>query len=571
VGVNIRWVAGRRALWVLGGSYLLAVAGAGAGAAAAAAAAAAAGSAARDAADDAMALIRPEAIRADMRFLADDLLEGRGTGARGYAIAAAFVATRFEGLGLEPAGDRGSYYQTVPLRSMQVDEARSSFTVVRGGKESSLKFREDMILSGNPGAAESAVEAPVVFVGYGVSAPELAYDDYQHVDVKGKIVAMLFGAPNFASSLKAHYSSSLEKRRMAAEHGAVGVILLDDPTLERLYSFGKRVRDLAIPQYRWLDSQGQPSHHYPQLKASASLSLDETTRFFEGSGHTASQVFAAAVAGKSRSFALPLIAKLATATQLHDLRSMNVAAKLEGSDPTLKAEYVVYTAHLDHLGISTPVEGDSIYNGALDNASGTAEMLQIARAFSSMRPRPRRSIVFVAVAGEEAGLLGSDYFASYPTIPKDSIVANVNTDEVEMLWPLRDIVAFGAEHSTLNAALERAAQRLHLTLSPDPFPEQVAFIRSDQYSFVRQGIPAVMVSPGFKSSDPAIEPLKIFEQWEQTRYHQPQDDMQQPGLDFEAAAGFGRFAYLSGYEIAQDPVRPSWNPGDFFGERYAKK
>jgi Peptidase family M28/PA domain len=524
-----------------------------------------------DAVDDAMALIRPEAIRADMRFLADDLLEGRGTGARGYDIAAAFVATRFEALGLAPGGDRDSYFQTVPLRSMRVDEARSSFTIVRAGKQISLKFRADMLLSGNPGAAESVVEAPVVFVGYGVSAPELAYDDYKHVDAKGKIVAMLFGAPNFASSLKAHYSSSLEKRRMAAEHGAVGLILLDDPTLERLYSFDKRVRDLAIPQYRWLDPQGRPSHHYPQLKAAASLSLEETARFFEGGGRTAAEVFAAAAAGKSRSFALPLVARISTVTELHDLHSVNVAAKLEGSDPALKTEYVLYTAHLDHLGISTAVDGDSIYNGALDNASGTAEMLQIARAFSSMRPRPRRSMMFVAVAAEEAGLLGSDYFASYPTVAKDAIVANVNTDEVEMLWPLQDIVAFGAEHSTLNAALERAAQRLHLSLSPDPFPEQVAFVRSDQYSFVRQGIPAVMVSPGFKSSDPAFEPLKIFEQWEQTRYHQPKDDMQQPGLDFEAAAAFGRFAFLSGYEIAQDPARPRWNPGDFFGDRYAKK
>jgi Peptidase family M28/PA domain len=546
----------RRALCILGASWLAALA--------------VPGSAHADAAEDAMALIRPEAIRADMRFLADDLLEGRGTGARGYDIAAAFVATRFEGLGLAPAGDRGSYFQTVPLRSMRVDEARSSFTVARGTKETGLKFREDMILSGDPGAADSRVEAPVVFVGYGVSAPELSYDDYKDVDVKGKIVAMLFGAPNFASSLKAHYSSSLEKRRIAAEHGAVGVIVLDDPTLEKLYSFDKRVRDLAIPQYRWLDPQGRPSHHYPQLKAAASLSLEATARLFEGSGHTAAQVVAAAAAGKSRSFALPLSARISTVTRLHDLKTTNVAAELAGSDPALKAEYVVYTAHLDHLGISTPVQGDSIYNGALDNASGTAEMLQIARAFSSMRPRPRRSLLFVAVAGEEAGLLGSDYFASYPTVAKDSIVASVNTDEVQMLWPLLDIVAFGAEHSTLNAALERAAQRLHLTLSPDPVPEQVVFVRSDQYSFVRQGIPAVMLSPGFKSSDPAIQPLNIFEQWEQTRYHQPQDDMQQPGLDFEAGASFGRFAYLCGYEIAQDPVRPAWNSGDFFGERYAK-
>ena len=530
-----------------------------------------AGPLAGDAADAAMATIRPEAIRADMRFLADDLLEGRGTGARGYDIAAAFVATRFEALGLAPAGDQGSYFQTVPLRSLRVDQSKSSFTLVRGSKQRTLQLSQDALLGGNPGVADSTVEAAVVFVGYGVTAPESGYDDYKRVDVKGKIVAYLFGAPNFDSSLKAHYTSSLEKRRNAAAHGAAGLILIDDPVLEKLYPFSKRVRDLAIPEYRWLDHQGQPAHYFPQLKASASLSLEETGRFFEGSGHTADQVFAAAKAGKSPSFVLPLTAKFETVTDWKELHSVNVAAKLEGSDPALKAEHVVYSAHLDHLGISTPVAGDSIYNGALDNASGTAEMLQIARAFSSMQPRPRRSIVFVAVAGEEAGLLGSDYFASYPTVAQDSIVANVNTDEVEMLWPLRDIVAFGAEHSTLNSAVERAAQRLHLVQSPDPMPEEVAFVRSDQYSFVRQGIPAMMVSPGFKSDDPAIEPAKIFAQWGQTRYHQPQDDMQQPGLDFESAAIFGRFAYLCGYEIAQDTARPAWNAGDFFGAHYAKK
>jgi hypothetical protein len=527
--------------------------------------------AAGDPADAAMALIRPEAIRADMRFLADDLLEGRGTGARGYAIAAAFVATRFEALGLAPAGENGTYYQSVPLRSMHVDEVTSSFSVMHGGASRVLKLREDAVLRSNPGIANSSVEAPVVFVGYGVSAPELGYDDYKHVDTKGKIVAYLFGAPSFASSMKAHYSSSLEKQRNAAAHGAVGIIALDDPKYEQLYPFAKRVRDLAIPEYRWLDPAGRPGNYFPELKAAAYLSPAETGRFFEGSGHTAEQVYAAAAAGKSRSFNLALTAKLNIVTQWKAVQSPNVVAKLEGSDPSLAAENVVYSAHLDHLGISTPVNGDAIYNGALDNASGTAVMLQMARAFSGMNPRPRRSIVFVAVTAEEAGLLGSDYFATYPTIPRASIVANVNTDEDEMLWPLKDIVAFGAEHSSLAQVVERAAQRLLLVLSPDPAPEEVVFIRSDQYSFVRQGVPSVMVSPGFKSDDPAIQPQKIFEEWENTRYHQPQDDMQQPGLDFDAAANFARFAFLCGYFVAEDAAKPAWNSGDFFGDRYGAK
>ena len=524
-----------------------------------------------DPADAAMASIRPEAIRADMRFLSDDLLEGRGTGSRGYDLAAKFMATQFESLGLQPAGDNGTYFQSVPLRSMKTDEVKSTLSLSRAGRDETLTFRTDYLMSGDPVRPESSVEAGVVFVGFGVTAPEQGYDDYKGIDATGKIVAYLFGAPNFESSLKAHYSSSAVKAKTAATHGAVGAILLDDPVLEQLYPFSKRVRDLAIPRYRWLDQQGQPNDYVPELKGAASLSLDATKKFLEGSPHNAEEVFAAAKAGKPVSFALPLTLKIHTITESKDVQSPNVAAKLEGSDPSLKAEHLVYSAHLDHLGIAEPVAGDQIYNGALDNASGSAILLEVARAFSKMSPRPRRSILFVAVTAEEAGLLGSDYFAHYPTVAKSSIAANINVDEDLMLWPLQDIVAFGAEHSSLGAVIKRATERMHLTESPDPVPEQVVFIRSDQYSFVKQGIPAVMPSPGFKSGDPKLNPPAIMQKWEETRYHQPQDDMDQPGLDFEAAARFARFAFLCGYLVTEDTQRPRWNKGDFFGDLYGHK
>jgi hypothetical protein len=524
-----------------------------------------------DPADAAMATIRPEAIRADMRFLADDLLEGRGTATRGQEIAAKFMAAQFEQMGLQPAGDNGTYFQSVPFRSGRPDESKSTLILVRGGKEQKLVYRKDFITGADPGRAETSVDAPVVFVGDGVTAPEQGYDDYKSIDAKGKIVALAFQAPNFESSLKAHYSSFEVKQAIAVAHGAVGMIVISDPILEHMYPYSKITRDLDFPQFRWLDKQGKPNDYFPELKGGAILSMAETRKLFEGSGHTAEEVFADIKAGTPKSFALPLTAKIHNVTKLEDVRSPNVVAKLEGSDPSLKTEFVVYSSHSDHLGIGQPVNGDKIYNGALDNASGSALLLEIARAFTQRNPHPRRSLLFVSVTGEEAGLLGSDYYAHYPTVPKDAIVANVNMDEDQMLWPLQDIVAFGAEHSSLDAVVRKAAERAHLGVSPDPMPEEVVFIRSDQYSFVKQGIPAVFPVPGFKSNDPKINPEAIFKKWEAERYHEPGDDMEQPGLLFEEAAKYGRVVFLCGDLIANDAQRPQWNKGDFFGDRYGKK
>src|SRR5450432_1932362 len=235
-----------------------------------------------DAAEEAMSTIRPEAIRGDMRFLADDLLEGRGTGTRGYELAAKFMATQFETLGLQPGGDDGTYFQSVPLRSLRADETKTTFTLTRASKEEALAYREDYILHGDPSRAEVSIEAPVVFVGFGVTALEQGYDDYKGIDAKGKIVAVTFGAPNFESSLKAHYSSGIVKAKNAVLHGAVGIIVVDDPMGEQVYPFSERVRDLSRPEFRWLDKQGQPNDYYPELKCSVSLSPSATAKFFEG-------------------------------------------------------------------------------------------------------------------------------------------------------------------------------------------------------------------------------------------------------------------------------------------------
>jgi hypothetical protein len=288
---------------------------------------------AMDAAGAAMSWIRAEGIRAGMRFLADDLLEGRGTGTRGHEIAAKYMASQFEEIGLKPAGDNRTDFQIVPFRQGRVDEAKTSLTLVHDGKEEKLLFRQNYITFADPGRAESSVEAPVVFVGDGITAPELAYDDYKGIDAKGKIVALMLEAPNFESTVKAHYSSFEVKGANAVAHRAVGMILLDHPVFEQIYSFKEMVRDLAFPQLRWLDKQGRPNDYWPELKGNALLNIETAKKFFEGSGHTAEEVFAAIKAGKPTSFPLPWTAKIHNETKLQDVQSPNVLAKLEGKRP----------------------------------------------------------------------------------------------------------------------------------------------------------------------------------------------------------------------------------------------
>jgi len=526
----------------------------------------------KDAADEASTTIRPEAIRADMRFLADDLLEGRATGTRGHEIAAKFMAAEFEAMGLEPAGDNGTYFQSVPLLSMRPDEARTTLSIVQGGKERALTFGQDFVTGGDPGRPETSLEAPVVYVGFGVTAPEQGYDDYVGVEAKRKVVAYVFGAPpQFESTMRAHYSAHEAKAANAAAHGAVGTILLDSPFFEQLYPFKDQVRDLVFPDMRWLDARGQPNDYFPELRGSAILNMETTARMFQGSGKSPEEIYATAKEGKPSSLTLPVTAKIKIVSKLQSIHSPNVVARLQGSDPKLRDECVVYTAHLDHLGIGEAVNGDKIYNGALDNASGSASMLEIARAYSQMKPRPRRSILFVSVTGEEEGLLGSDYFAHYPPVDKSHLVANINIDgNAALLWPIEDVIARGSEHSTLSVAAHEAAAHLKLDVSPDPSPELVFFIRSDQYSFVKQGIPAVFLGAGRKSSDPKINPQEIIAKWRQTIYHKPQDDMNQP-FDFESGAKYAMYAFLLGYVVAQQTEKPTWNTGDFFGEHYSKK
>jgi Peptidase family M28/PA domain len=519
----------------------------------------------------AMEQLRKEPFRAHMAFLADDLLEGRGTGKRGHEIAAGYVAAQFEAMGLRPAGRDGTYFQRVPFREITTEPDKCSLSVTWDGSTTQLKWADDFLMRGNEVNPDASVEAPVVFVGYGVKTPDGRYDDYAGVDVKGKIVAMFSGAPpSLPSELQAHLSSSREKLRSARDHGAIGVISLRRPKDDKGLPWARVVIGVGFPSMRWLGPDGVPGDAFPELQARASLSVEASERLFAHAKKPWAQVMQDAEASKPQSFALPITAKLHEVSQHAAITSPNVVAVLLGSDPKLSQEYVVYSAHVDHLGIGKAINGDSIYNGAFDDASGTAALLVIAQAFKSMAHAPARSIMFIGFTAEEKGLLGSDYFAHFPTVPIHSIVADVNMDGASVFYTFNDIIALGATDSTLDGVVQRNAARLGLKVTPDPEPDQHYFVRADQYSFVRQGVPSVFISDGEEAKDPAINGKKVMEQWIATRYHAPSDDMNQP-MDLNASVEFMQINFLVGYDVAQDPQRPAWKPGDFFGENFGHK
>ncbi|MBD2756097.1 M28 family metallopeptidase [Spirosoma validum] len=512
--------------------------------------------------------VRPEAIRNHMRILANDSLRGRKPGTPGFDMAADYVTKQLKALGLKPAGENGTYRQDVPLRRWQVNEATSSLALVVNGREQPLVYGKQFIFSPSPDHATSNVTAPVVFVGYGVSAPELDYDDYTGIDVKGKIVAFVNGAPaTFPSNQRAYYSSS--KAENAAAHGAVGTLAFSLPSdlRNRIETAAPRARQGT---YRWVDKMGKPQRTYPAIQGAASLSDSAARLLFANAGTSFKDVITNAQKNRPQAFPLNVSVRMQTQTNVvENVPGYNVVAMLPGSDPALKDEYIVYVAHMDHLGVGRPVKGDSIYNGAHDNASGVAIILETARLFTSLEKAPRRSILFVGVTGEEMGLLGSDYFASNPTVPKDKIVANLTLDMPFFFHALLDIVPYGAQHSSLDREVRQAAGFVGVQISPDPIPEQTVFMRSDHFSFVRQGIPALFIKSGSQTGNPNLDGTKLNLEWRATIYHSPQDDMNQP-FDFKSAAKHVQLQFLTGYLTAQTDQRPVWNKGDFFGTKFGK-
>jgi Zn-dependent M28 family amino/carboxypeptidase len=514
------------------------------------------------------ALTAEDRIRADVAYLADDLRAGREPGTEGYDAAAAYVVKRMKAAGLKPASKSG-WRQDVPMRSSTrvLEAARLSMSSASGSSE--LIPLDDFLIGRAFDAPSVSVTGALVYVGYGVVAPEDGVDDYRGLDVAGKIVVAFSGAPPAMNSEKrAYYSDSDVKRGAAETRGAVGFVSLMTKN-DADKDAWKRVRGRAANAgMTWLDPDGAPYSAAPGIKAVTSLSVAGAEKLFAGeqTGYAALQAAEAKGEGAPKGFALAKTATIAGAFTLSDFKSANVIGVIEGSDPKLRDEVVLLTAHLDHIGVSKAAEpgADAINNGALDNAAGVATLIEAADAFRRAGARPRRSIAFAALTGEEQGLIGSDYLARNPAFGGRKIVADVNLDMPVALYPFTDVIAFGAERSTLGPVVEKAARSMGLALAPDPMPEENIFIRSDHYSFVQQGAPSVFLVPGFANGG-----AEAFRSFLKEHYHQPSDDISLP-IDYGALARFTELNFRIARALADANEAPRWVEGDFFGEKFSK-
>jgi hypothetical protein len=497
-----------------------------------------------------------------VEFLASDKLEGRNTGSEGHRVAAEYVAKHFEGDGLKPAGEHG-YFQQVKFDTLQLDENQSSVSLVSNSKDQPLKFGEEVIVGTRVDPVPS-VEAGLVFVGYGLRVPEIGYDDFAGLDTKGKIAVYMNGAPSsLPSALAAHYQSGAQRWEALKHAGMIGAVSIPNP------------RHMDVPWPRIATSRFQMTMRLsaPGMDETAGEEIAATwnpahaDELFAGTGHSMDEIVAIAETGKQLPrFALPMKLKAKNTVKRGEVESQNIAAIFPGSDPKLKNEYVVMSAHIDHLGIGVPINGDAIYNGAMDNASGVASLLEVADHLKEARVKTKRSILLVAVTGEEKGLLGSRYFATNPTVPAASMVADINTDMFLPLYPFKILTVYGLDESTLGDDARAVGQQMDVRVQPDPEPARNVFIRSDQYSFVRRGVPSVMVDIGNEKGSKEAE---IEKKWLTERYHAPSDDVNQP-VDKQSAATFNLLVERLIERVADADTKPAWKPDSFF-RRYANQ
>lgn len=510
-------------------------------------------------------------VRQHMNILASDEMQGREAGTENYDKAAQYLIQNFSDLGLQPLGSGGSFKQPIRFIESRLDTESTAMRIYNDERSVDLIFKDDYIRSGGFGNVSEKITAPLVFVGYGIIAPEYNHDDFEGVNVKDKILVVLSGAPpNFNTDQRAFYSSSRTKAEIAIAKGVSGIISLRTPVDQKRRPWARYLPGVGSPGMRWLNKDNEPHNGYIQLQGSATISQTGAKKIFELSGHDLDQIFNLHADGLTNSFDMGITATLERSSNQREVLSSNIVGFIEGSDPILRSQYVIYTAHLDHIGIRTGKGNDHIHNGAYDNAAGIGSIIEIASSILSMDERPRRSIIFAALTAEEKGLQGSSYFVKNPTVPIESLVANINIDMPYLGFPVADIHAFGAEHSSLYGAMERATQYIGMQFTPDPLPEEVRFVRSDQFSFVKEGIPALALKAGTISSDINIDGDKELDHFLKNHYHQPTDDLNLP-FSIEGTERFVRTGLVLGLIIANDEQKPSWNTDDFFGDKFAPK
>ena len=511
----------------------------------------------------AMETINPDRIRAHVRFLSHDLLEGRGTGQRGGDIAAEYIATQFALYGLKPAGDNGTYMQKVPMVGVTPAPETTFAFVAANGQTTALKPLDEYVAYNESQTPQAEIDAPIVFVGYGISAPEYNWDDYKGVDVAGKVLLMLVNEPPsqdpkfFKGPALTYYGRWTYKYEEAARRGAVGAILIHRTDMAS-YPW-EVVRNSNSGEKAYLKLEGNP-----KLKAAAWVQLEVAKKLVASSGLDLDHLMADA---QTREFKpVPLNVKLQAqmVSKIRPFESNNVLGILPGSDSKLRGEAVMYSAHYDHLGIRPGMPGDNIYNGANDNATGCGILLEIARTYAQMTEKPRRSILFASVTAEEQGLLGSEYLGKHPPVPAGKISLDLNYDDVPPLGAPEQVEVSGAERTTFYPAVEAMAREFRLAIRPDAHPEAGHYYRSDHFSLARVGIPAFSINEGvkYKGHDEGWG-LEQDEEYNRKHYHQPSDEYR-PSMDFTGDATMARFGFVLGWQASTQPKLVGWQKGDEF-------
>jgi len=523
--------------------------------------------------DRALDAISEENLKATTSYLADDARNGRRVGSPGHEDAANYVAEQFEKIGLQPGGD-GGWFQQVPFVNATIEGRNSGVVLHTGSGDVELAWIKDAVVFPDAVRENSRIRAEVVFVGFGIHAPELAYSDFDGIDVEGKIVAILSGGPkSFPETELAFYSSNKTKATELANRGAVGTIRMWDRQQEEDSDWDKYYDGYPRrPRLSWVNESGEASNYYRELQAAAHISVASAKKLFENSPITFEDALDAAEESRSMSTALGVEVTLYQKTRHERFSSPNVIGILPGSDPDLMNEYVVFSAHLDHVGTKDSDEEDVIYNGFFDNAVGVTIMLESARALAKLTVAPRRSIVFIAVTGEEAGLLGSDYFVNNPASPDTSIVANVNVDLPMVIFPMNTITTWGAERTSFKEAAAAEVALEGFEARPYPYPgEEVGDIkRSDQYSFLKKGIPFVWMMEGVGSSDATVDGLARINAFYDDHYHQVSDDLSQP-IHWDSARRYARASARVTRRLAMEDEAPAWKEGDFYGEKFGQE